>query len=499
MSVPTLTASPLSVCTDTRFDERWNDLGKRIEHDLRHLLRIVEDVRIVRDTILNSPTESSREHAQREYKESMDNIRTLAQEKFTYLFRQDMSEGKQASNVIDSDLLDVTRQQQRFLANICQDEERTPFISPGTFQNDEVILFTRPQQLADGERGSDKLSEGGYGSARAEDEPDESKDGAEVGEGEGDSNNPQQSPSSVPTQPLHSNSPVSQKESISYQGHPSTSKPVNDNDGEEMADARAYLAPSQPYSPRQSPSPGSQPQPLVWRSDHLASEPSAISWNFVRINGSIRSVLFPCSNSVSSTDSLSSSAGLNRTESQNPDQDRGNSIAHRDTERPLMQNPDLNVPNIALRERQNSTPASPHDGSSPSPAQQCYGQRSPMTFSPPQTTRGRVFRANTSIPMISGEPLWVLYALVPPLTTSTSTVAPPARVTRPCHMSPPLQQMAFVFSLTTSRARTVCGTDDAHAVCRALIPNKLPCRGRQRRSARKQMQPARKMRREESF
>jgi hypothetical protein len=339
MSVPTLTTSPLSVSTDTRFDERWNDFGKRIERDLRHLLHIVEDVRIVRDTILNSPTESSREHAKREYKESMDHIRTLAQEKFTHLFRQEMSEGKQASNVIDSDLLDVTRQQQRFLDNICQDEERTPFISPGAFQNDEVILFTRPQQLADGERGSDKLSEGGYGSARAEDEPDESKDGAEVGEGEGDSNNPQQSPSSVPIQPLHSNSPVSQKESISYQGHPSTSKPVNDNDGEERSDARAYLAPSQPYSPRQSPGPGSQPQPPVWRSDHLASEPSGISCNFVRTNGSIRSALFLCSNSVSSTDSLSSSAGLNRTESQNPDQDRGNSIAHRDTERPLMRRP----------------------------------------------------------------------------------------------------------------------------------------------------------------
>jgi hypothetical protein len=363
MSVPILTASPSSVRTVTRVDERWKtDLRKRIEHDLLH---IVEDVRMVRDTILKSPTKSSREHAQREYKESMDNIRTLAQEKFTSLFRQEMSERKQALNVIDSDLLDVARQQQWFLDNIRQDEERTPFIFPGAVQNDEVVLSTCPQQL---ERGSDKRSEGGYGSAGAEDEPDESKEGAKVGEGEGDSN-PQQSPSSVPTQPLRSNSPVSQKKSLSYQRHPSTSKPVNDNDGEDGVDARAYLAQqhgSQPYSPHQSPSPGSQPQ----RSDPLAPEPSGIS-NFVHANGSVyntRSVLFPLSNSVSSTDSLSSSAGLNHTESQNPDQDRGSSIAHRDTERPLMQNRDLIVPNIALRERQNSSPASPHDrdGSSPS-------------------------------------------------------------------------------------------------------------------------------------
>lgn len=299
MTAPTPTASPSSVRTDTRVDEQWKaDLRKRIEHDLLH---IVEDIRIVRDTIFNSrPTESSREHAQREYEESMNNIRTLAQEKFIYLYRQEMSEQKQALNIIDSHLLDISRQQQWFPDSIHQaDEERTSLISHA-FQNDGGILSTHPQQ-ADGEQGSDKRSEGGYGSAGAENEPGESRGGTEVGFWEGDSN-PQQLPSTVPTQPLHSNSPVSQKKSLSHQRRPSTSKPADDNDGEDRDGSHVYHAlqhGSQPYSPRQSPSPGSQHP--VGRSDPLASEPSGVSCAFVCANGSIyntRSVLFPRSNSV---------------------------------------------------------------------------------------------------------------------------------------------------------------------------------------------------------
>ena len=51
MLVPTLTAPPSSVRTDTRGSESYEqykaDLRERVEHDLLH---IVKDVQIVRDT-----------------------------------------------------------------------------------------------------------------------------------------------------------------------------------------------------------------------------------------------------------------------------------------------------------------------------------------------------------------------------------------------------------------------------------------------------------------
>ncbi|KAF8474348.1 hypothetical protein DFH94DRAFT_635932, partial [Russula ochroleuca] len=93
-SAPTPPPPPIRI--DTRVlepDEQWKaDLRKRIEHDLIHM---VESAKIVRDTILNSqPTESSRERAERDYVESMNNIRTLAQEEFTRELRREVSERK---------------------------------------------------------------------------------------------------------------------------------------------------------------------------------------------------------------------------------------------------------------------------------------------------------------------------------------------------------------------------------------------------------------------
>ncbi|KAI0284671.1 hypothetical protein BGY98DRAFT_894231, partial [Russula aff. rugulosa BPL654] len=87
---------PPPVRTDSRVvepDDQWKaDLRKRIEHDLIHM---VSDAQIVRDIILNSqPSESSRERAHRDYEESMNNIRMLAQDEFTRLLRQEMSERK---------------------------------------------------------------------------------------------------------------------------------------------------------------------------------------------------------------------------------------------------------------------------------------------------------------------------------------------------------------------------------------------------------------------
>ncbi|KAF8502724.1 hypothetical protein F5888DRAFT_1607704, partial [Russula emetica] len=87
---------PPPIRTDTRVvepDEQWKaDLRKRIEHDLLHM---VEDAQIVHNTILNSqPSGSSRERARRDYEESMNNIRTLAQDEFTRLLRREMSERK---------------------------------------------------------------------------------------------------------------------------------------------------------------------------------------------------------------------------------------------------------------------------------------------------------------------------------------------------------------------------------------------------------------------
>jgi hypothetical protein len=145
--------------TDTRIlepDEQWKaSLRKRIEHGLLHM---VEEAQIVRDTILNSqPSESSRVRAQRDYEESMNNIRTLAQEEFNRILRQEMSERKWAFEVVDSN------SSQWSLNNIRKtDEGRTPFPSPDAPQNAKGVLsagIPRQQSDSDSEQSPDESSE----------------------------------------------------------------------------------------------------------------------------------------------------------------------------------------------------------------------------------------------------------------------------------------------------------------------------------------------------
>ena len=124
----------LPIRPDTRAfepDDQWKaDLRKRIEHDLLHM---VLDAKRVRDTILNSQSSQRiRARAQREYDESMNNIRTLAQEEYIRRLRQEMSERKWALDVVESNSPDIARQQQWILDNIRKaDEERIPFPSTG--------------------------------------------------------------------------------------------------------------------------------------------------------------------------------------------------------------------------------------------------------------------------------------------------------------------------------------------------------------------------------
>ncbi|KAH9962247.1 hypothetical protein BC827DRAFT_1130692, partial [Russula dissimulans] len=111
---PTPPPHPPPVRTDGRVlepDEQWKtDLRRRVEHDLRHM---VEEAQTVRDAIFNSqPPESSRERAQREFEESMNNIRSLAQEQFNSQLRLEMTERKWALDLVDSsNSPEVVRQQ----------------------------------------------------------------------------------------------------------------------------------------------------------------------------------------------------------------------------------------------------------------------------------------------------------------------------------------------------------------------------------------------------
>src|SRR5260370_40088227 len=146
---------PPPVPTDTRIlepDEQWNaNLRKRIEHDL---LRMVECAQIVRHTILNSqPSESSRMRAQRDYEESMNNIRMLAQEEFNRILRQEMSERKWAFDVVDSN------SSQWSLNDIRKtDEGRSLFPPPDAPQNAKGVLSAGiPQQQS--EQGPDESYE----------------------------------------------------------------------------------------------------------------------------------------------------------------------------------------------------------------------------------------------------------------------------------------------------------------------------------------------------
>ena len=153
-TTPTPTTPPSPLRADTCVpepDEQWNaDFCKRIERDFHH---IVEDVRIVRDAILNSqPTKSNRGRAQREY-DNTNNVRTYAD-----LFGQ-LSEHKWTLNSVDSDSPDVIPQSYWFPASSIRDGERTSLISRGRGASRKGgIPSTSPQQLADNDRGFDKRS-----------------------------------------------------------------------------------------------------------------------------------------------------------------------------------------------------------------------------------------------------------------------------------------------------------------------------------------------------
>jgi hypothetical protein len=306
---------PPHVRTDTGVepDEQWKaDLRKRIQLDLLHM---VEDSQIVRDTILGSqPSESSRERALRDYEESMNNIRTLAQEEFTRQLRQEMSERKWALDVVSSNSPDVARQQKSILDNIRKADE-------------------------DEERESGELGES---------VDEEGEVGEEVGE-EVD-HKPRQlhspSPPSVSmTQPLHSKSPVSRRNVSSHQRQPPNPQPAEDNDDDDADDPHRHppwrheSQGSQPYSPGVAPRlQSSGAQAAVWRP--FLREP-VISRASEHANGQVYNtplVQFPRRGSVNSTGSNSSGAGLHRAGSVNSDHYRTASVApHGGSERPSTQ------------------------------------------------------------------------------------------------------------------------------------------------------------------
>ncbi|KAN0111810.1 hypothetical protein V8E52_008190 [Russula decolorans] len=381
---------PPPLRTDTRViepDDQWKaDLRIRIEHDLLHM---VEDAQIVRDTILGSrPPESSRERAQRDYEESLNNIRNLAQEEFTRRLRQEMSERRWALDSVVSNSPDVARQQQEILDSIRKaEEERMPFPPTDAPQNAEGVLSASPQQQSDSEQGPDESSEEEYGTGGLEDEEGESEElgestDEEEEDGEEDHERRQSRPPSRPSipmiQPLHSKSPVSRRNAPSRQRQPPNSRPAEDNDDDDADDPHRLPAyrhesqGSQPYSPGGGPrrqSSGSQSS--VWRPFPRAPEPSGISRTFAHANGQVYNtvpVQFPRRGSVNSTGSNSSGAGLHRAGSINSDQYRSNSVApHGGPERPSTQSRDRIASNISIgpRERQTSASASPHDRPSP--------------------------------------------------------------------------------------------------------------------------------------
>ena len=374
-------------------DEQWKaDLRRRIEHGLRHM---VKDAQTVRDTILNSqPSESSRERVQREYEESMNNIRTLAQEEFNRSLRTEMSERKWALDAIDSNSPDIARQQQWILDNIRKaDDDRTPFVHPDSPQKPKRVLSASPQERDDSKRASDETLEGGYGSARPEDdggglaksmereevEDTEREQQQEEGDGDGDVQHRQSRPPSRPngslTQPLYSRSPVSRRDAQSQQRRPSNIQSAEVRDNEDASDSPAHPAQpqeGQPFPPaglhrRQS----SGSQAPVWSPVARPSEPSGLSRTFAHANGQMYNpspVQFPRRGSVNSTISNSGGTGLHHAGSLNSDQYRSSSVhnPHDGTERPPTRARDRVASNIGPRERKVSASAGPHDRPSPS-------------------------------------------------------------------------------------------------------------------------------------
>ena len=378
-------------------DEQWKaDLRRRIEHDLRHM---VEDAQNVRDTSLNSqPSESSRECAQRRYEESMNNIRMLAQGEFNRELRVEMSERKWALDMVASNSPEVARHQQWILDNIRKaDDDSTPSVHPDSPQKPERVLPANPQKQDDSKRSSDESLEGGYGSARSEDEgggPVKSMGREERGEAErereqkegevgGDVQHSQPRPPSCPngssTQPFPSRSPVSRRDAQSQQQQPTNLQSEEEHDDEGAGGSPAPAHPAQLQEGQPFPSAGlhrrqsSSSQAPVWSRVTRPSEPSGISRTFSHANGQMYSpspVQFPRRGSVNSTCSNSDGTGLHHAGSLNSDQHRSSSVAphkpHNDTERPPTRARDRVASDIGPRERQVSTSAGPHDRSSPS-------------------------------------------------------------------------------------------------------------------------------------
>jgi hypothetical protein len=253
---------PPPVRTDTGVvepDEQWKaDLRKRIEHDLLHM---VEDAQIIRDTILNSqPSERSRERAQRDYEESMNNIRTLAQDEFTRRLRQEMSERKWALDSVVSNVPDVARQQQWILDNIRKADE------------DEEREY--------GELGESVDEEGEVGE-EVDHKPWQSR--------------PPSRPSVSMTQPFRSKSPVSRRNVSSHQRQPPNPQPAEDNDDDDADDPHRHppwrheSRGSQPYHPGGAPRrQTSGSQAFVRPPFPRAPEPSGISRTFAHANGQAR-------------------------------------------------------------------------------------------------------------------------------------------------------------------------------------------------------------------
>ena len=373
-------------------DEQWKaDLRRRIELGLRHM---VEDAQTIRDTILSSqPSESGRERAQREYEESMNAIRMLAQEEFNRELRIEMSERKWARDVIDLNSPDVTRQQQWILDNIRKaDGDRTPSVNSDTPQNAEGVLSTS--------RGRESL-EDGCRSARPEDEGSGSDQSMESEEGEeeaggGDVKLRQSRPTSRPnvplTQPLRSRSPVSRRDAQSRWGLPPNLRSAEDHD-EDTGDSPA---PAHPAPPREGQpfSPGglSRPQsssPPVWSRVATPSRPTGISrasdhakrqmyspgpkygvtgphrTETPSVPPRISRASAHASGQMYSSGTDSSDTGLHRAGSLTSDQHRSSSVVPRNpdngTERPPTQARDRIASSIGPRERQMSASASPHD------------------------------------------------------------------------------------------------------------------------------------------
>ena len=324
---------PPPIRTDIRLeiepDDQWKDnLRKRIEYGLRNM---VEDARMVRNTILNShPPESNRERALQEYEKSMTAIRELAQEEFTRQLRLEISERKWALNVVNSSSPEVTRQQQWILDNI----QKGGGPRPSSSLSPQNAPLTPP-----------------YGSSSRS--PD-SRINAPLRQ--------RQPPNSQPAQD-------DKKDTYGSYGHPSS-----------WNGSQLYVtggAPRRPSFGSQAPSWNPHPRP---------PEPSGISRTANVQIYSASTVPFPRPGSVNTAGLTSSSAGLHRAGSLNSNLYRSSSVApHTPTtaKRPPTQSCDHIAANIPPHGRQISVPASPHDRPNPQSHSVISPRAIPGARSPP--------------------------------------------------------------------------------------------------------------------